>query len=299
MRRAVLGAFSRHSGTFSNFSRAFERSLLGFQPRFFSSTSEEIRYVLVERIKDSRVAVVRLNRPKALNALCDDLVNQMNEEMTLLDKDESVGCIVLTGSEKAFAAGADLKEMSSRPDYATVMEQGMLESWENLTQIKTPIIAAVSGYALGGGCELAMMCDIIIASADAQFGQPEVAVGTIPGCGGTQRLVRAVGKSKAMQWILTGERFSAEEAEKAGLISKVVKKEELMGEALKMAEKIASFSRPISRLAKTCVNSAFETSLREGVNLEKRLFHGSWGLNDRTEGMKAFVEKRSPKWTNS
>lgn len=240
------------------------------------------------------VALVTLTRSKQLNALCDGLIKQLNHEMSVLDDDDNIGAIVLTGEGRAFAAGADLKEMNTRENFAAVNKERMLESWDNLRTVRKPIVAAVNGFALGGGCELAMLCDIVIASDKATFGQPEVLVGTIPGCGGTQRLVRAVGKSKAMEWILTGDQFTAAEAEKAGLVSKVVASEEVVEEAMKTAGKIAKLSRPIVAMAKECVNEAYETTLSEGVRFEKRVFHSTWALEDRREGMQAFGEKRKP-----
>lgn len=241
------------------------------------------------------VAVVTLNRPKQLNALCDKLIAELNSTLRDFDEDSSVKAIVLTGSDKAFAAGADIKEMSER-DYANVQRNDMLSTWQNVKSIRKPIIAAVNGFALGGGCELAMMCDIILAGDKATFGQPEVLIGTVPGAGGSQRLTRAVGKSKAMEWILTGRPFTAQEAEKAGLVSRVVPSEKLVPEAIKLAEEIASLSSPVVQVAKECVNRAFESSLNEGLLYELRQFHSTWALKDREEGMKAFTEKRKPTW---
>ncbi len=211
------------------------------------------------------------------------------------DADNNVRSIVLTGSEKAFAGGADIKEMASK-DFGQVQQTDMLSTWQNIRNIRKPIVAAVNGFALGGGCELAMMCDIIIAGDKAQFGQPEVLIGTVPGAGGSQRLTRAVGKSKAMEWALTGRRFSAIEAERAGLVSRVVPAEHLLDEAIKLAEEIASLSSPAVQITKECVNRAYESSLAEGLLYERRMFHSTWGLVDRKEGMHAFIEKRKPKW---
>jgi enoyl-CoA hydratase len=236
-----------------------------------------------------------LNRPKQLNALCDQLVKELNTALLEFDQDADVRAIVLTGSEKAFAAGADIKEMASR-DFAEVQRTDMLSTWQNIRSIRKPIIAAVNGFALGGGCELAMMCDIILAGDKAQFGQPEVLLGTVPGAGGSQRLTRAVGKSKAMEWALTGKRFSAIEAERAGLVSRVVPAAQLLDEAIKLAEEIASLSSPVIQITKECVNRSYESSLSEGLLYERRLFHSTWGLADRDEGMKAFSEKRKPEW---
>ena len=223
---------------------------------------------------------------------------ELNETLKEFDNDDNVRAIVLTGSEKAFAAGADIKEMASR-DFSEVQKVDMLSTWQNVKNIKKPIIAAVNGFALGGGCELAMMCDIIIAGDKAQFGQPEVLIGTVPGGGGSQRLTRAVGKSKAMEWILTGRRFSALEAEKAGLVSRVVPADKLVEEAIALAEEIAKLSSPVIQIAKECVNRTYEMSQNEGLLFELRQFHSTWGLKDRQEGMQAFVEKRKPNWNHS
>jgi enoyl-CoA hydratase/carnithine racemase len=256
-----------------------------------TSSIPKLEYLLTET--RGNVALVTLNRPKALNALCNGLVSELNAHLKELDANPQIGCIVITGSEKAFAAGADIKEMASQT-YMSAYKQDMLAFWHDITLVKKPIIAAVNGYALGGGCELAMMCDIIIAGDKAKFGQPEVAIGTIPGCGGTQRLTRAVGKSKAMEWMLTGNQFTAEEAEKAGLVSKVVPAAELTETAVKMGEKIASHSKPIIALCKEAVNAAYETSLHQGVVFERRLFHSTFGTLDQKEGMGAFVAKQKP-----
>ena len=250
--------------------------------------------ILVEK-RPGGVALITLNRPKQLNALCDALMYELNDTLKAFDKDDDVRAIVLTGSEKAFAAGADIKEMAGR-DFATVQKDDMLSTWQNIKLTKKPIIAAVNGFALGGGCELAMTCDIILAGDKAQFGQPEVLIGTVPGAGGSQRLIRAVGKSKAMEWILTGRRFSAVEAEKAGLVSRVVPADQLVEEAVKLASEIARLSSPLIQVAKECVNRSYEGSLNEGLLYELRQFHSTWGLKDRDEGMTAFVEKRKPNW---
>lgn len=260
--------------------------------RFFSSAVLE--NLLIDK-RGNGVAVITLNRPKQLNALCDKLMSELNSTLAQFDQDPSVRAIVLTGSDKAFAAGADIKEMSGR-DFASVQRDDMLSTWQNVKSIKKPIIAAVNGFALGGGCELAMMCDIILAGDKAMFGQPEVLIGTVPGAGGSQRLIRAVGKSKAMEWVLTGRRFTAQEAEKAGLVSRVVPSENLVPEAIRVAEEIANLSSPVIQIAKECVNRAYESTLSEGLLFELRQFHSTWGLRDREEGMKAFVEKRKPVW---
>jgi len=259
---------------------------------FAAAAAEDL--VLVE--KKGAVAIVTLNRPKSLNALNDSLVSAIIGALREVDADSSIRAAVLTGSGKAFAAGADIKEMGARVDYASVRRDNMLVHWGEVANIRMPVIAAVNGFALGGGCELAMACDIIIASEKAKFGQPEIKLGTIPGCGGTQRLLRAIGKSKAMEWILTGDMYSAEQAERAGLVSKVVPAEAIVDEAVKMAEKIASFSAPVQQLAKECVNAAAEVPLAEGLKYEKGLFHATWGLEDRREGFAAFSEKREATW---
>lgn len=256
-------------------------------PRAFSSAQD---LVLVEK-KPSAVAVLTLNRPKALNALSDPLMQELVERLQELDKDDSIRAAVITGTGKAFAAGADIKEMGSRVSYPEVRQCNMLAHWSGVSNFRKPIIAAVNGFALGGGCELAMSCDIIIASAEAKFGQPEIKLGTIPGVGGTQRLIRAVGKSRAMELILTGDIISAEEADRIGL-ARMVPAGQALEEALKVAEKIAAWSSPVAQLAKECVNVAEETPLTEGLRFERNLFHATWGLEDRKEGFAAFSEKR-------
>jgi len=243
------------------------------------------------------VGLVTLNRPKALNALCTPLIEELNDAFQKFDDDSEIGAIVLTGSAKAFAAGADIKEMSSQ-SFMDVFKGNMFDSWDRTTLTNKPVIAAVNGYALGGGCELAMMCDFIIAGDKAQFGQPEITLGTIPGVGGTQRLTRAVGKAKAMDLILTGRFIGAEEALSSGLVSRVVPADDLLDESIEAATKIASFSQPIVKMAKQCVNAAFESSLAEGVKLERRAFHSTFATDDQKEGMAAFVEKRKPDFTH-
>lgn len=244
------------------------------------------------------MGLITLNRPKALNALCDELVHELNTQMQAYDNDSEVGCIVITGSDKAFAAGADIKEMAGKT-YMEAYRTDMLSHWnDNIIKVKTPLIAAVNGFALGGGCELAMMCDIIIAGDKAKFGQPEISIGTIPGCGGTQRLTRAIGKSKAMEMILTGDMMTATQMEQAGLVSRVVAADQLVDEAVATATKIANTSRPIARMCKEAVNAAYETTLAQGVVFERRLFHSTFSTQDQKEGMGAFAEKprRNPVW---
>jgi enoyl-CoA hydratase len=243
------------------------------------------------------VGIVTLNRPKALNALNTALIDELNQAVAGFEADDAVGAIVLTGSEKAFAAGADIKEMQSR-SYVDAYLGDFLTSWDNLAACRKPVIAAVSGYALGGGCELAMMCDLIIAADTAKFGQPEIQLGVMPGAGGTQRLTRAVGKSKAMDMILTGRMMDAEEAERAGLVSRIVPAADLLAEAVKVAGKIAGMSRPSALMAKESVNRAYETTLAEGVRFERRLFQSMFATEDQKEGMTAFVEKRQPAFRN-
>jgi len=247
--------------------------------------------ILVET--QGRVGIVRLNRPQRMNALNDALAAELGVALSAFDSDPSIGAIVLIGNDKAFAAGADIGAMAEW-DYQKVYADNYIMSWESVKQTRKPVIAAVAGYALGGGCELAMMCDIIIAADTAKFGQPEITLGTIPGIGGTQRLTRAVGKSKAMDLCLTGRMMDAAEAERSGLVSRVVPADKLMEEALSAAEKIASMSQPAAAMAKEAVNRAFETTLTEGINVERNLFHSSFALEDRSEGMAAFIEKRKP-----
>jgi enoyl-CoA hydratase len=240
-----------------------------------------------------RVGVITLNRPKALNALNSQLMTEVVEAAVAFDRDPAIGAIVVTGSEKAFAAGADIKEMQSKT-YMEVYTQDFFSEWDAFAAVRTPTIAAVAGYALGGGCELAMMCDILIAADTAQFGQPEIALGVIPGIGGSQRLTRAVGKAKAMEMCLTGRKMGAEEAERAGLVSRIVPAADLLADALETAETIAEKSLPIAVMAKEAVNRAFESTLAEGVRFERRLFHSTFATDDQTEGMTAFTEKRQP-----
>ncbi|HKB64013.1 MAG TPA: enoyl-CoA hydratase [Burkholderiales bacterium] len=243
-----------------------------------------------------RVGLVTLNRPKALNALNDSLMNELGEALAAFDADEAIGAIVITGSDKAFAAGADIGAMKDRSFRDVYMGQYITRNWERMRSIRKPVIAAVAGYALGGGCELAMMCDILIAAETAKFGQPEIKLGIIPGAGGTQRLPRAVGKAKAMDLVLTGRMMDAAEAERAGLVSRVVPADKLIDEALAAAERIAEFSLPSVMMAKEAVNRAYESPLAEGMLFERRLFHALFATEDQKEGMAAFVEKRKPKF---
>ncbi|EGR30138.1 mitochondrial short-chain enoyl-coenzyme a hydratase 1 precursor, putative [Ichthyophthirius multifiliis] len=264
---------------------------------FFQFSSTPLEYLKLEKY-DTKVALITFNRPKQLNALCDGLINELNTTLKNLDEDSQINAIVITGNEKAFAAGADIKEMKDK-SYPLTYKINMLSHWDNITNIKKPIIAAVNGYALGGGCELAMMCDIIIAGKSAKFGQPEVVIGTIPGCGGTIRLTKAMGKSKAMEYILTGNQWDAQTAEQHGLVSRVVEPSETVNEALKLAAQISSFSSPIVQMAKECVNQSYNLTLRDGVQFEKKVFHATFATEDRKEGMSAFVEKRKPNWKNN
>ncbi|TNE35160.1 MAG: enoyl-CoA hydratase [Alphaproteobacteria bacterium] len=244
------------------------------------------------------VGIIRLDRPKALNALCAELFEELAEAVDIFEKDEAIGAIVLTGSEKAFAAGADILEMQPKT-YMDVYKANFLTGMEErIDKCRKPVIAAVAGYALGGGCELAMMCDFIIAAENAQFGQPEIKLGTIPGLGGTQRLTRAVGKSKAMEMCLTGRMMGAEEAERAGLVSRIVPLDDLMDEAVKVGTEIAKLSQPIVMMCKESVKKSYETTLTEGLMFERRLFHSTFSTEDQKEGMSAFAEKRSPEFKN-
>ena len=243
------------------------------------------------------VGLIRLNRPQALNALSNALIEDVNSALAAFEDDPAIGAIVLTGSEKAFAAGADIKEMQEK-SFADAFMGDFISRWENVTRVRKPVVAAVAGFALGGGCELAMMCDFILAADTAKFGQPEIKLGVMPGAGGTQRLIRAVGKSKAMEMILTGRMMDAAEAERSGLVSRVVPAASLLEEALKTAATIAALSAPSVYAAKESVNRAYETTLAEGVRFERRLFHALFATEDQKEGMKAFVEKREAKFRN-
>lgn len=255
-------------------------------------------FIKVETTGEKKnVALITLNRPKALNALCKGLMTEVAQALDIYEKDNTIGAVIITGSEKAFAAGADIKEMQNNT-YAQCILDNFLSDWTRVAKSQKPVIAAVNGYALGGGCELAMMCDIIYAGDKAKFGQPEIAIGTIPGAGGSQRLTRVVGKSKAMEMCLTGNMINAQEAEKMGLVSKVVPADQLIAETVKLAEKISSHSPLIVQLCKEAVNTAYETTLNEGLKFERRHFHATFSTKDRKEGMTAFVEKRAPNFTS-
>ena len=247
----------------------------------------------------SNVGVITFNRPEALNALCKDLMIELCEALNEFEANDLINCVVLTGSEKAFAAGADVKEMQSKLYLDAYKNNFITDTWERIASFRKPIVAAVAGYALGGGCEVAMMCDFIIAAENAKFGQPEISIGTIPGAGGTQRLTRAIGKAKAMEMCLTGRMMDAKEAELSGLVSRVVPSEQLLEETLKIATKIASMSIPSSMMVKEAINQAFEMTLSQGITFERRLFHSLFGTNDQKEGMLAFIEKRKPNWSHN
>jgi enoyl-CoA hydratase len=253
------------------------------------------QHIIVET--KGRVGVIRLNRPQALNALNTALIAELAGAVDAFEADAKIGCMVVTGSEKAFAAGADIKEMANK-SYMDAFMGNFVANWDRVAQARKPVIAAVAGFALGGGCELAMQCDLIIAADNARFGQPEIKLGVIPGIGGTQRLTRAVGKAKAMDLCLTGRMMDAPEAERAGLVARIVPLASLVDEALKTAETIASMSLPALMLAKEAVNRAFETTLAEGIRAERRAFHSLFATADQKEGMAAFIEKRPAKFTN-
>ena len=240
------------------------------------------------------VGLITLNRPKALNALSDALIREIGHALDDYEADPAIGAIVITGNDKAFAAGADIKEMQAKIWPDTYVADFITDGWERVAQCRKPVIAAVAGFALGGGCEVAMMCDFILAADNAQFGQPEIKIGVTPGAGGSQRLTRAVGKAKSMEMCLTGRMMGAEEAERAGLVSRIVPVAELVAEAVKTAQTIADMSRPAGMMVKEAVNRAFETTLSEGVRFERRLFQATFGSPDQREGMAAFVEKRKP-----
>jgi len=244
-----------------------------------------------------RVGIIRLNRPQALNALNKALIAELTQSIEAFDGDDKIGCMLITGSDKAFAAGADIKEMADKPFIEAYLGD-FVSNWDAVAHARKPIVAAVAGFALGGGCELALQSDVVIAADNAKFGQPEIKLGVIPGIGGTQRLTHAVGKAKAMDLILTGRMMDAAEAEKSGLVARVVPAANLIDEAMKIADTIANMSLPSVLAAKEAVNRAFESGLSEGVVFERRIFHALFATEDQKEGMKAFVEKRAPKWKN-
>lgn len=255
-------------------------------------------YECLETKTDGKVLTLTLSRPEALNALNAQLMEELADALTKGDEDNKVGAMVITGSEKAFAAGADIKEMAENTYIDNYSQNFMTGCWIKAANCRKPVIAAVAGYALGGGCELAMMCDFILAADNAKFGQPEITLATIPGIGGTQRLTRLIGKSKAMEMCLTGRMMDAEEAERAGLVSRIVPTADLLTEASQVAEKIAGFSRPIVAMAKEAVDQAYESTLSEGVHFERRIFHATFATEDQKEGMAAFIEKRKPIFKN-
>jgi len=266
--------------------------LLAAAQRLYS-TGEYANIKVEKRGDKQNVCLIELYRPKALNALCDALIVDLSDALDKAEADKDIGAIVITGSDRAFAAGADIKEMQKYESFAQVYNSNFISSWHRVANCKKPVLAAVNGFALGGGCELAMMCDIIYAGEKAMFGQPEILLGTIPGAGGTQRLARAIGKSKAMEMCLVGDlRLNAVEAEKAGLVSRVLPVDQLVAETVKTAEKIAGHSKTITALCKEAVNAGYNNSLTEGLSLEKKYFHATFSTHDRKEGMTAFVEKR-------
>jgi enoyl-CoA hydratase len=247
--------------------------------------------------REDRVITVRLNRPEVLNALNSDLMNELVSTLQPLDRDPGIGCFVITGSQRAFAAGADIKEMAPK-SAVDMFREDFFAGWDAFAALRTPKIAAVSGYALGGGCELAMMCDVILASQDAKFGQPEITLGVIPGIGGTQRLTKLVGKAKAMDLILTGRLMDAQEAERSGLVARVLPADRLLAEAAETAAVIASHGKLAAMAAREAVDRAMEVGLREGILFERRLFHSLFATQDQTEGMQAFLEKRPARFTS-
>ncbi len=253
-------------------------------------------YEFITTETQGRVALVRLDRPKQMNALNPRLMQELGAALLGFDADDGVGAIVITGNEKAFAAGADIAAMKDWDFLEVYKSDYITRDWEHIRRVRKPVIAAVAGFALGGGCELAMMCDIVIAADSARFGQPEINLGIFPGAGGTQRLPRAVGKAKAMDLILTARMMDAAEAERAGLVSRVVPAERLLEEAMAVAAKVASYSIPVTMMAKESVNRAYETTLSEGVHFERRMFHAAFALADQKEGMAAFVQKRKPEF---
>ena len=244
------------------------------------------------------VGLIRLNRPQALNALSPALIKDLGEALDIFEKDNAIGAIVITGNDKAFAAGADIKVMQNFTYMDAYLSNYITDGWEKVAHCRKPLIAAVAGFALGGGCEMAMMCDFILAAENAKFGQPEIKLGVIPGAGGTQRLTRFVGKAKAMEMVLTGRMMDAEEAERSGLVSRIVPLAELLEEAVRVAQQIAELSRPVVMMAKESVNRSYETSLAEGILFERRAFHSAFATDDQKEGMAAFIAKRKPVFKN-
>ncbi len=253
-------------------------------------------HILVEQ--HGPVGLIRFNRPQVLNALCMALIPELNAALDGFESADDIGAILITGDHKAFAAGADIGEMSRLRSFSEVHAREFTGDWSRIPRCRKPVIAAVAGYALGGGCEIAMMCDFIIAADNARFGQPEITVGTTPGCGGTQRLPRAIGKARAMEMCLTGSLMDAQEAQRSGLVARVVPVAQLLDDALATAHKIASMSRPVTMLVKECVNRAFESSLAEGALFERRAYHACFSLDDQKEGMEAFVDKRKPVYSH-
>jgi enoyl-CoA hydratase len=258
-----------------------------------------MKYENIQTSVQGAVAIVTLHRPKVLNALNHALMAELADAVDGFEADDAIGAIVLTGNDKAFAAGADIAEMVEKTSADMYMSNHFARNWERVSQCRMPVIAAVAGHALGGGCELAMMCDLIVCADNARFGQPEIKLGVLPGIGGTQRLIRAVGKAKAMDMCLSGRTMDAEEAERAGLVSRVYPADVLMVEAMKLAAQIAGMSRPALYMVKEAVNRAYETTLTEGLHFERRLFHSAFAMHDQGEGMRAFLEKRAPEWTHS
>ena len=254
-------------------------------------------YEMIELTKDGGVATIKLDRPKALNALCGPMMAEVADALAALETDDAIGCVILTGSEKAFAAGADIKEMSDL-DYLGIYKNDIFKNHEAISSFRKPIIAAVAGYALGGGCEIAMMCDFIIAAENAKFGQPEINLGVMPGIGGTQRLIRAIGKSKAMDMCLTGRMMDAQEALASNLVSRVVPLDELMQTTKEAADKIAAQSQPIAMMTKETIDASFDMGLSQGIQFERRLFQSMFTTADQKEGMEAFSEKRKPHFKN-
>ena len=252
---------------------------------------------IIAETKDGGVALITLNRPDALNALNDALITELGQAIDGFEADDAIGCIIITGSEKAFAAGADIKEMQAKI-YIDAYKSNFISTWERVAKCRKPVIAAVNGFALGGGCELAMMCDFILAGDSAKFGQPEIKLGILPGAGGSQRLTRFVGKSKAMEMCLTGRMMDAAEAERAGLVSRVIPAAELLAEALKTATAIAGMSKTAAMMVKESVNRSYETTLAEGILFERRTFHACFATEDQKEGMAAFADKRKASWQN-